>query len=155
MANIVVDFNNPIVQYSKPILQHQYDILVYCAAPNPSTVHRVISSPECSINHSTQADFLFPCLLQSASLCEEANGVLQTAHRLFLLLFSKDLARMKGTPQPNQKLLLALGIAHESLPLANQMFLYKFLCKRFQHRPVQQIKSRMNILYDLCSGPLS
>ena len=155
MANIVVDFNNPIVQYSKPILQHQYDILVYCPALNPSTVHREISSPECSINHSTQADFLFPCLLQSASLCEEANGVLQTAHRLFLLPFSKDLARMKGTPQPNQKLLLALGIAHESLPLTIQMFLCKFLCERFQHRPVQQIGSRKNILYDLCSGPLS
>ena len=41
---------------------------------------------------------------------------------VFLVLFRKDLARMNGTPQPNQKRLPALGIEpgsldHESQPL--------------------------------------
>ena len=61
---------------------------------------------------------------KSSTLCEGAEGgslncmwVVQThsGPQVFIVPFCKDLARMKGTPQTNQKWLLALGTEPWSL----------------------------------------
>ena len=101
-----------------------------------SSMRRELSSLEYSVSHSTQAAPYTHARQNRLLFANRQRGIFRLRlgcantqwPPVFLVPFCKNLARMNGTPKPNQKGLLALGIEPGSLDHEPQPLIIGPLC---------------------------